>query len=118
MLAAVIIQVPESSLLVTVVGSTHQSSFTVVVMVAVSLPQTTHLHIIPDTTVFSTPTLHLQLLHLVIVHHDLESSLPGLRILEECQLGKFTRGSGVMIRIAVPCGAELIVTKLSTLEQS
>ena len=99
--AAIILRVPEPSIVVTIVAATDQRALTIMVMVTVPLPQTTHPNIIPDAAMLSPATSQLHVLHLICVNHDVERCLSGLWVFKESQLGQFACGTFVVICITV-----------------
>ena len=85
-LTAVVLGVPQSSLLAAVVLPTDQTLTTVNICLTVALPSLAQPHTVPHTAVLPTPTLHLQQLHLLGVHHDGQGRLPRGGVLQEGEL--------------------------------
>ena len=85
-LTAVVLGVPQSSLLAAVVLPTDQTLPTVNICLTVALPSLAQPHAVPHTAVLPTPALHLQQLHLLGVHHDGQGRLPRGGVLQEGEL--------------------------------
>ena len=84
-LTAVVLGVPQSSLLAAVVLPTDQTLPTVKICLTVALPSLALPHAVPHTAVQAAPALHLEAVHHLGVHHDGLGRLPRGRILQEGQ---------------------------------